>query len=153
MSNPPQNFGEVDSHHLKCTLVQKSKDSFFIEAKDFISNNEVRTYLNVEMWIYSSIQNLKINGELASSKYLISAWWLVTDLIGIFNADNRKTVSKLKTLKYCKEGKHIMVMTIAVIYIIFILCDIWLAVENYFQKILRLPLKRIHSSLFTNPSP
>ena len=34
---------------LKCTFVQKSKDSFFKETKDFISNNEIRTHLNVEI--------------------------------------------------------------------------------------------------------
>ena len=34
---------------LRCTLVQKSKDSFFKETKDFISNNEMRTHLNVEI--------------------------------------------------------------------------------------------------------
>ena len=38
---------------LKWTLVQKCKDSFFKETKDFISNNEMRTNLNVEIWIYS----------------------------------------------------------------------------------------------------
>ena len=47
MSNAPQNFGERDPH-LKCTLVQESKDSFFKETKDFISNNEI-THLNVEI--------------------------------------------------------------------------------------------------------
>ena len=29
----------------------KSKDPFFKETKGFISNNEMRTYLNVEIWI------------------------------------------------------------------------------------------------------
>ena len=33
---------------LKCTLIQKSKDSFFKET-DFISNNEIRTHLNFEI--------------------------------------------------------------------------------------------------------
>ena len=46
------------------------------------------------------LQNLKIKRELASSKYFISAWWLVTDLIGIFNADSRKTVSKFSSLRW-----------------------------------------------------
>ena len=36
---------------LKSTLAQKSKDSFFKETKYFISNNEIRTHLNVEIWI------------------------------------------------------------------------------------------------------
>ena len=44
------------------------------------------------------LQNLKIKRELTSSKYFISAWWLVTDLIGIFNTDSRKTVSKFSGL-------------------------------------------------------
>ena len=34
---------------LKCTLVQKSEDSFFKETRDFISNSEIRTHLNVEI--------------------------------------------------------------------------------------------------------
>ena len=38
---------------LKCTFVQKNRDSFFKEAKDFILNNEIRTHFNVEKWIYS----------------------------------------------------------------------------------------------------
>ena len=38
---------------LKCTLVQKSADSFFKGTKDLISNNEIRTHLNVQIWIYS----------------------------------------------------------------------------------------------------
>ena len=46
------------------------------------------------------LQNLKIKRELASSKYFISAWWLVTDLIGIFNADSRKIVSKFSSLMW-----------------------------------------------------
>ena len=46
-------------------------------------------------------------------------------------------VYKLETFK---EVKHIMIMIIAIIYIFFILCDIWSTVENYFQKILRPPL-------------
>ena len=33
-------------------------------------------------------------------KYFISAWWLVTDLIGILNADSRKTVSKFSGLRW-----------------------------------------------------
>ena len=41
-----------------------------------------------------------IKGELASSKYFISAWWLVIDLIDIFNADSRKTVSNLSGLRW-----------------------------------------------------
>ena len=51
MSNPPQNFGELDSplEMLKCTLIQKSKDLLFKETKDFISDNEIRTHLNIEI--------------------------------------------------------------------------------------------------------
>ena len=48
-------------------------------------------------------------------------------------------VYKLETFKNCKEVKHIMIS--AIIYIFFILCDIWSIVENYFQKILS-PLKK-----------
>ena len=46
------------------------------------------------------LQNLKIKRELASSKYFISAWWLVTDLIDIFNADSRKSVFKFSSLRW-----------------------------------------------------
>ena len=43
-------------------------------------------------------------------------------------------VYKLETFKNCKEAKHI------------ILCDIWLIVENYFQKMLSpSPHEKIHS--------
>ena len=38
---------------LKCTLVQNRKNSFFKEKKDFISNHEITTDLNVEISIYS----------------------------------------------------------------------------------------------------
>ena len=34
---------------MKCTLIQKSKGSFSKETKDFISNNEVLSHLNVEI--------------------------------------------------------------------------------------------------------
>ena len=34
---------------LKCTLVQKNKDSFFKGKKKFTSNNEMRTHLKVEI--------------------------------------------------------------------------------------------------------
>ena len=53
-------------------------------------------------------------------------------------------VYELETFKNCKEVKHVMIMIIAIIYMFFILCDIWLTVENYFQKILSLlpPLKK-----------
>ena len=37
---------------------------------------------------------------------------------------------KLKTFKNCKEVKHIMIMVIAIIYIFFILCDIWSTVSE-----------------------
>ena len=51
-------------------------------------------------------------------------------------------VYKLDTFKNCKEVKHIMIMVIAIIYICFILCDIWSTVENYFQKIFSPPWKK-----------
>ena len=38
---------------LKYTLVQKSKDLIFKETKDFISNNEIKAHLNIEISIYS----------------------------------------------------------------------------------------------------
>ena len=58
---------------------------------------------------------------------------------------NSPLAYKLET--FCKEVKHIMIMIIAIICIffifsyLFILCDIWSTVENYFQKILRSPRK------------
>ena len=62
-------------------------------------------------------------------------------------------VYKLKTFKTCKDVWHIIIiMIIAIIYIFFILCDIWSTVENYFQKILRSPWKN-HSPLFTHSTP
>ena len=86
MSNLLKIIGELDSplHPLKCTLVQKSENWFFKETIYFISNNEIRT-MNIQS------QNLKIKGVLG---IFISAWLLVTDLIGTFNADSRKSVSK-----------------------------------------------------------
>ena len=45
------------------------------------------------------LQNLKIKGELGFF-YFISAWYLVTDLIGIFNADSRKSVSNFSGLRW-----------------------------------------------------
>ena len=48
MSNPPQNFGELDSPPLKCTLIYKSKDSLLKETT-FISNNEIKVHLNIEI--------------------------------------------------------------------------------------------------------
>ena len=49
-------------------------------------------------------------------------------------------VYKLEIFKNFKEVKH-MIMIIAIIFIFFILCDIWSTVENYFQNILRTPWK------------
>ena len=62
-------------------------------------------------------------------------------------------VYKLKTFKTCKDVWHIIIiMIIAIIYIFFILCDIWSTVENYFQKILSLTLqKSTPPSLITLP--
>ena len=48
---PPQkkkNFYDLTTP-LKYTLVQKTEDSFFKKTKDFISSNEIRTHLNVEI--------------------------------------------------------------------------------------------------------
>ena len=45
---------------------------------------------------------------------------------------------------------HIMMMIIAIIYILFILCDIWSTVENCFQKILSPPLTKSPSPLFSH---
>ena len=51
---PSQNFGELDSPpSLKCILVQKRKDLLLKGRKDFISNNEMRSHLNLEIGIYS----------------------------------------------------------------------------------------------------
>ena len=61
-------------------------------------------------------------------------------------------VYQLETFKNCKEVKHIMIMTTAITYIFFILCDIWSTVENFFQKILSTP-EKIHSPLFTHSPP
>ena len=45
-----------------------------------------------------------------------------------------------------------MIMIIAIIYIFVILCDVWSTIENYYQKILRLPLKKsTHPFLLTSP--
>ena len=57
---PPKkkNFYDLTTP-LKYTLVQKTEDSFFKKTKDFISSNEIRTHLNVEIWIYSC----KIKGD------------------------------------------------------------------------------------------
>ena len=49
-------------------------------------------------------------------------------------------VYKLETFTNCKEVKHIMIMIIVIIYIFFILCNIWLTVDNYLQKILSPPI-------------
>ena len=53
----------------------------------------------------------------------------------------------LGTFKNCKEVKQTTIMIIAIIYIFFILRDIWSKVENYFLKIVRPPLEKIHSPL------
>ena len=53
--------------------------------------------LKYENTVAKSKKNQRRN---ASSKHLISAWWLVTDLIGIFNADSSKTVSKFSGLRW-----------------------------------------------------
>ena len=64
MSNPPQNFGELNSPPpLKCTLVQKKgKDSFLKKRKILFPTLEKNTfgYWNMN----TQLQNLKIEGEL-----------------------------------------------------------------------------------------
>ena len=50
----PLKFWRAWISPLKCTLLQKSRYSFFKETKDFISNNEMRTHLNVEISIIQS---------------------------------------------------------------------------------------------------
>ena len=62
-------------------------------------------------------------------------------------------VYKLETFNNFKQVKHIMIMIIAIIYIFFILCDIWSTVENCFQKIFSPPPEKIHSCLFTHSPP
>ena len=58
-------------------------------------------------------------------------------------------VYKLETFK---EVKHIMIMIIAIIYIFFILLDIWSTVKNYFQKILSPPPPaKIHPLFYSLP--
>ena len=52
MSNPLKIL-ENFTPPLKYTLVQKNKDSFFKETKDFISKNEMATHLNIEIWTHS----------------------------------------------------------------------------------------------------
>ena len=58
-------------------------------------------------------------------------------------------VYKLETFKDCKEVNLIMIMIIPIIYISFILCDIWSTVENptLFVKI------ENFSSPFPPPTP
>ena len=64
MSNPPQNFGELDFPPWNVPL-SKNADSFFKETQAFIFNDEVRTQLNFEIWnMNMQLQNLKIKEEL-----------------------------------------------------------------------------------------
>ena len=49
MSSPPQNFGERDPPPLEMYPCPKKQRPFFKETKDFISKNEIRTDLNVEI--------------------------------------------------------------------------------------------------------
>ena len=56
---------------------------------------------------------------------------------------------KLETFKNCKEVKHIIIMIIAIIYIFFILGDIWSTVENTFRKS-SAPPEKIHFPIFTH---
>ena len=75
-------------------------------------------------------------------------WWELFFIHGTF------LVHKLETFKNCKEVNHIMIMTVATIYIFFILCGIWSPVENYFQKILSPhPLKKSIPPFLLTPSP
>ena len=46
---PPTKFWRTGLPPLKFTLIQKSEHSFFKETKYFISNNEIRTHLNIEI--------------------------------------------------------------------------------------------------------
>ena len=52
MSNPPQNFGELDGPLEMQPCLEKAK-THFKETKKVISNNEMRTHLKVEIGIYS----------------------------------------------------------------------------------------------------
>ena len=45
----PTKFWRTGLPPLKFTLIQKSEHSFFKETKYVISNNEIRTHLNVEI--------------------------------------------------------------------------------------------------------
>ena len=62
---PASKFWRTWFSPLKCTIVQKCKDSFFKETQAFISNDEVRTQVNFEIWnMNMQLQNLKIKEEL-----------------------------------------------------------------------------------------
>ena len=53
------------------------------------------------MLIYEhKVAKSKNQRSYASSKYFISAWQLVTDLIDIFDADSRKSISKFSGLRW-----------------------------------------------------
>ena len=96
LRKPPQNFREIDSppemysRPKKQGLIFKRNKRFYF--RQWNQNRFERWNMNIQL------QNLQINGEI--SKYFISARWLVTDSIGIFNAHSRKTVPKFSGLRW-----------------------------------------------------
>ena len=83
---------------LKCTLIQKNKDSFSKETKDLISDNEMRAHLTLKYeFTVAKSKNHRRLRILLSISFLLSNWW---DLIGIFNAENKKGVSKFSGLRW-----------------------------------------------------
>ena len=81
---------EMYSRPKKQGLIFKRNKRFYF--RQWNQNRFERWNMNIQL------QNLQINGEI--SKYFISAWWLVTDSIGIFNAHSRKTVPKFSGLRW-----------------------------------------------------
>ena len=98
--HPSPNFEEIDSlpplemYPLprKGRLIFERNKIFYFQQWN--ENTFERWNTNIQL------QNLKINRELAFSKYFISVWWLVTDLLGLFNTDSRETISKLSGLRW-----------------------------------------------------
>ena len=81
---------EMYSRPKKQGLIFKRNKRFYF--RQWNQNRFERWNMNIQL------QNLQINGEI--SKYFISARWLVTDSIGIFNAHSRKTVPKFSGLRW-----------------------------------------------------